>query len=200
MLDGNEVGWSRRKSTTEKRLKTPWIFTVLSLFSFLLPKHHQKQINTFIGGGRMWFSPLSHIASLPLLWVCLPPPLCSFLPTFDLNSSRSLTIAWRDLPCAFSGMEFDFPYLSPVGPCVFSLLPLPADACWGQQETRGPCKCLMIIAEQRLLWKSKFLPDISSLKLPLTQLLLVIFKQGLSPFLFFSFLIMGWQKVSLTLS
>lgn len=53
VLDGNELGWSRRKSTTEKRLKTPRIFIVLSPFSFLLPKHHQQQINTIIGGGRM---------------------------------------------------------------------------------------------------------------------------------------------------
>lgn len=52
VLDGNEVGWPGRKSTT-KRLKTPQIFVVLSPFSFLLPKHHPEQINTFIEGGRM---------------------------------------------------------------------------------------------------------------------------------------------------
>lgn len=151
VLDGNEVGWSRRKSTREAK-NSPDLH---GSFSFLVPTSETSpKANKYFYRRRqdVIFSSFSY--RFPASPVGLPSPTSPFpssLPTFDLNSSSSLTIAWRDLPCAFSGMEFGYPYLSPVGPCVFSLLPLPADACCGQQETRGPCKCLMIIAEQWLL-------------------------------------------------
>lgn len=54
VLDGKEMCWYRRTSTTQKkRLKTPQIFNVLSALSFPPPKHHQKQINAFLGGASM---------------------------------------------------------------------------------------------------------------------------------------------------
>lgn len=65
-------------------------------------------------------SPLSHIAA------CLSHRF-AFARLRPTCSQRSLAIAWRDLPCAFSGIALSFPYQSLVGPCVLSLLPLPAD-------------------------------------------------------------------------